>query len=43
MRKKSIMKRDKMIKFYKIKLIYGSKLNSNVIGKNIRKKTRNLT
>ena len=40
---KSIAKREKMMEFHEIKLIYLSKFKSNGIGQNIRKKTRNLT
>ena len=41
--KNSIAKRKKTKKFYKISLIYYSKLKSNVIGTKIKKKSYNLT
>ena len=37
------MKRGKLTKFYKIKLLYASKIKSNALERNIRKKTHNLT
>ena len=37
------MKAEKSTNIHKIKLIYASKLKEYVIGKNIRKKTHNLT
>ena len=43
MRENSITKRGKLTKIGKFKLIYASKLKSNVIGQNIRMKTCNLT
>ena len=42
-RENFIVKREKMTKFHKIKPIYTSKLNSNIIGQNIIKKRHNLT
>ena len=43
MRKKMIVKREKIVKVHKIQLIYYSKLKYNIIGRKISKKTRNLT
>ena len=43
MREYLIAKREKKTKFCKVILIYVSKLKFNIIEKNIRKKTRNLT
>ena len=42
-RESSIAKREKITKIHKIKIIYASKLKSNVTRQKIRKKTNNLT
>ena len=42
-KEKLIAKREKIGKFHKIKLIYLSKLKSNVIRQDIRRKKYNLT
>ena len=43
MRENSTTKREKLTKIHKSKLIYASKLKSNVIGQKIRNKTYYLT
>ena len=41
--KKLIMKREIIVKFHKIRLLYYSKLKYNIIRRKIREKTHNLT